>query len=64
MTKFLFRDLKDGKVLAIQADKNDYKQVAAMLENSAGLPIEVSAKDAHFMSGFNTKVVAEPAASH
>ncbi|MFZ0663617.1 MAG: hypothetical protein WAM66_13055 [Acidobacteriaceae bacterium] len=61
---FFSVDLKDGKVLAIQADKHDYKQVAAMLENSAGLPIEVSAKDAHFLSGFNTKVVAEAAASH
>ncbi len=61
---FFSVDLKDGKVLAIQADKSDYKQVAEMLENSAGLPIEVSAKDAHFLAGFNTKVVAEPAASH
>lgn len=61
---FFSVDLKDGKVLAIQADKSDYKQVAAMLENTAGLPIEVSAKDAHFLSGFNTKVVAEPVASH
>lgn len=61
---FFSVDLKDGKVLAIQADKGDYKQVAEMLENSAGLPIEVNAKDAHFLAGFNTKVVAEPVASH
>lgn len=60
---FFSVDLKDGKVLALQADKHDYKKMAAMLENSAGLPIEVSAKDAHFLSGFNTKVVAEPVAS-
>ena len=51
-------DLKNGKVLGIQADKGDYRQIAGMLENFAGLPIEVTAKDAHFLNGFNTKIVA------
>jgi|SRR5690242_2868495 len=55
-------DLKDGKVLGIQADKGDYRQIAGMLENFAGLPIQVSAKDAHFLNGFNTRIVAETAA--
>lgn len=51
-------DLKDGKALGIQADKGDYRQIAGMLENFAGLPIQVTAKDAHFLSGFNTKIEA------
>lgn len=50
-------DQKDGKVIGIQADKSDYRQIAAMLQQSTGLPIEVTAKDAHFLNGFNTKVV-------
>lgn len=61
---FFSVDLKDGKVLALQADKTNYKQMAAMLENTAGLPIQVSAKDAHYLAGFNTKVVADPPAAH
>jgi hypothetical protein len=51
-------DMKDGKVVGIQADKSDYRQIAGMLENFAGLPIQVTAKDAHFLNGFNTKIVA------
>jgi len=54
---FFSIDMKDGKVLAIQADKSDYKAIAGMLQNLTGLPIEASAKDAHFLSGFNVKVV-------
>jgi hypothetical protein len=54
---FFSVDLKDGKVLAMQADKGNYKEMAGMLQNFAGLPIEVSAKDAHFLAGFNTKVI-------
>lgn len=52
-------DLKDGKVIGIQADKGDYRQIAGMLQNAAALPIEVSARDAHYLNGFNTKIVAE-----
>ena len=44
--------------MALQADKHNYKQMVGMLQNFAGLPIEVSAKDAHFLAGFNTKVIA------
>lgn len=51
-------DTKDGKALGIQADKHDYRQIAGMLENFAGMPIKVTAKDAHFLSGFNTQIVA------
>ncbi|MGH9489838.1 MAG: hypothetical protein ACRD17_04965 [Terriglobales bacterium] len=58
---FFSIDLKDGKVLAIQADKHDYREIAGMLENFAGLPIQVSAKDAHFLDGFNTQVVGTAA---
>lgn len=58
---FFSVDLKDGKVLALQADKKDYKAMAGMLENFAGLPIQVSAKDAHFLAGFNTKVTEDTA---
>lgn len=50
-------DQKNGKVIGIQADKSDYRQIAAMLQQSTGLPIEVTSKDAHFLNGFNTKVV-------
>ncbi|MGH9518097.1 MAG: hypothetical protein ACRD2D_00540 [Terriglobales bacterium] len=53
---FFSIDLKNGRVLAIQADKGDYKQIAGMLENLTGLPIQTSAKDAHFLSGYNVKV--------
>jgi hypothetical protein len=56
---FFSIDMKNGKVLAIQADKSDYKQIAGMLENGTGLPIEVTAKDAHYLAGFNTKVTAD-----
>lgn len=55
---FFSVDLKDGKALGIQADKSDYRQIAGMLENFAGLPIQVTAKDAHFLAGFNTQVVS------
>jgi hypothetical protein len=52
---------KDGRVIGIQADKSDYRQIAAMLQQSTSLPIEVTAKDAHFLNGFNTKIVeAQP----
>lgn len=50
-------DQKNGKVIGIQADKSDFRQIAAMLQQSTGLPIEVTSKDAHFLNGFNTKVV-------
>lgn len=51
-------DLKNGRVLGLQADKGDYKETAALLENFTGLPIQVSPKDAHFLDGFNTQVVS------
>ena len=57
---FFSVDLKDGKVLGIQADKGDYRQIAGMLENFAGIPIVVTPKDAHYLNGFNTKVEATP----
>lgn len=53
---FFSVDLKDGKAVGIQADKGDYKQIASMLENFTALPIHVTAKDAHFLSGFNVAV--------
>lgn len=53
---FFSIDLKNGRVLAIQADKSDYKQIAGILENLTGLPIQTSAKDAHFLSGYNVSV--------
>jgi len=52
-------DLKSGKVIGIQADKGDYRQIAGMLQNSASLPIQTSEKDAHYLNGFNVQVVAE-----
>ncbi|MGH9542813.1 MAG: hypothetical protein ACRD2H_13150 [Terriglobales bacterium] len=48
---FFSIDLKSGKVIALQADKSNYKQIAGMLQNLTGLPIEVSQKEAHFLSG-------------
>ena len=45
-------DTKEGKVVAIQADKKDYRDIAGMLQNFTGLPIQVSAKEAHFLNGF------------
>lgn len=56
-------DLKNGKVIGIQADKGDYKQIAGMLQNSTGLPFQVTAKDAHYLNGFNTKIVADESKS-
>lgn len=53
---FFSVDLKNGKAVGIQADKGDYKQIASMLENFTSLPIHVTAKDAHFLSGFNTAI--------
>ena len=50
-------DQKDGKVIGIQADKGDYRQIAGMLQQSTSLPIEVTSKDAHFLNGYNTKIV-------
>ena len=47
---------KEGKVMAVQADKHDYKQIAGRLQNSTGVPIRVTAKDAHYLDGFNLKV--------
>lgn len=58
---FFSVDTKEGKVLAIQADKGDYRQIAGMLQNFTGLPILVTAKEAHFLSGFNTKIQNPPA---
>ena len=49
-------DLKGGKVVGIQADKSDYKEIAGMLNNFTGLPIVVTSKDAHFLDGYNTKI--------
>ncbi|MGH9488763.1 MAG: hypothetical protein ACRD04_14405 [Terriglobales bacterium] len=51
-------DLKNGRVLAIQADKSDYKEIAGLLENLTGLPITASAKDAHFLAGYNVRIAA------
>jgi hypothetical protein len=56
-------DLKSGKVLGIQADKSDYKEIAGMLQNSTGLPIQTTAKDAHYLNGFNVQVVADESKS-
>ena len=53
-------DTKEGKVLAIQADKGNYRQIAGMLENLTGLPILVTTKDAHFLHGYNTKIQNPP----
>ncbi len=50
-------DQKDGKVIGIQADKGDYREIAGILQQSTGLPIEVTSKDAHFLNGYNTKIV-------
>jgi len=52
-------DTKEGKVVAIQADKKDYRDIAGMLQNFTGLPIQVSAKEAHFLNGFNVKITTE-----
>jgi len=52
-------DTKEGKVVAIQADKKDYRDIAGMLQNFTGLPIQVSAKEAHFLNGFNIKITTE-----
>jgi hypothetical protein len=52
-------DLKSGKVIGIQADKSDYRAIAAMLQNSTGLPIQVTAKDAHYLNGLNVKITEE-----
>jgi len=53
-------DKKDGKVIGIQADKDDYREIAGMLQQSTGLPIEVSSKDAHFLNGYRTRIVEAP----
>ena len=55
---FFSIDLKDGKVIGIQADKGDYRQVAGMLQNSVGMPIQATAKDAHYLNGFNVQIIA------
>lgn len=52
-------DTKEGKVVAIQADKKNYRNIAGMLQNFTGLPIQVSAKEAHFLNGFNVKITSE-----
>lgn len=49
-------DTKDGKVVGLQADKRNYRELAGDLENFAGLPIIVTAKDAHYLNGFNIKI--------
>ena len=53
---FFSIDLKSGRVIAIQADKGNYKEIAGMLQNLTGLSFEVSQKDAHFLAGYNVKV--------
>lgn len=53
-------DTKSGKVLGIQADKGDYRQIAGMLQNFTGLPFHVTAKDAHYLNGFNVKIENVP----
>jgi hypothetical protein len=52
-------DTKEGKVVAIQADKKDYRDIAGMLQNFTGLPNQVSAKEAHSLNVSNIKVTAE-----
>ncbi len=52
-------DLKSGKVLGIQADKGNYREIAGRLENATNLPIIVSPKDAHYLNGFRTKIEEE-----
>lgn len=49
-------DTKDGKVVGLQADKSNYRELAGVLENFTGLPILVTSKDAHYLNGFNTKI--------
>lgn len=49
-------DTKEGKVVGLQADKSDYRQIAGALENFTGLPITVTSKDAHYLAGYNTKI--------
>lgn len=56
-------DLKSGKVVGVQADKSDYKEIAGMLQNSTGLPIQTTAKDAHYLNGFNVQVVPDESKS-
>jgi hypothetical protein len=51
--------LKSGKVLGIQADKGNYREVAGRLQNATSLPIIVSPKDAHFLNGFRTQIEEE-----
>jgi hypothetical protein len=46
---FFSVDLKNGKAVGIQADKGNYKEIAAMLGNFTGLPIHVTVKDAHLI---------------
>lgn len=53
---FFSVDLKNGRAVGIQADKGDYKEIASMLINYTGMPIHVTAKDAHFLAGFNTTI--------
>lgn len=55
---FFSIDMNDGKVLGIQADKSYYRKIAGMLENFPGLPIQVTAKDAHFLNGFRKQIAA------
>lgn len=56
---FFSIDLNDGKVIAIQADKSDYKQIAGILQNLTGKPFQVSQKDAHFLAGYNETVESD-----
>jgi hypothetical protein len=53
-------DTKEGKVVGLQADKSDYRELAGALENFTGLPITVTSKDAHYLAGFNTKIEDTP----
>lgn len=34
-----------------------------MLQNSTGKPIQVTAKDAHYLNGFNTQIVTDESKS-
>lgn len=53
---FFSVDLKSGKAVGIQAHKDDYKEIAAMLENFTARPIHVTPKDAHFLAGYNVAI--------
>lgn len=37
--------------------------IAGIVQNSVGLPIEVTAKDAHYLNGFNIQITADESKS-